>query len=245
MRACCAGRGAAHVSPTLDEAAVRRAAGAPIDIVRDGDFVAFTADERDRGDARGRSRARAGALGRRRPAARRRRRAGLAQGAALARPHRGNRRGAGAPRGNRVVEASFSRPFLTYGSIGPSCALAEFKDGALKVWSHSQGLFDAARLARARARPRSRAGHGVAPPGRRRLRPQHRRRRRVRCRLRRDAHAGPHRAGAMVARGRVLGRADQHRPWSIGLRAVLDADKRARPTGRSKSGARRTPSVRA
>ena len=38
-----------------------------------------------------------------------------------------------------MVEASYSRPFLTYGSIGPSCALAEFTDGALKVWSHSQG----------------------------------------------------------------------------------------------------------
>ncbi len=39
----------------------------------------------------------------------------------------------------RLVEARFSRPFLTYGSIGPSCALAQFKDGALEVWSHSQG----------------------------------------------------------------------------------------------------------
>src|SRR6185295_11839432 len=39
----------------------------------------------------------------------------------------------------RTVEAFYSRPFLTYGSIGPSCALAEFKDGALKVWSHTQG----------------------------------------------------------------------------------------------------------
>ena len=38
-----------------------------------------------------------------------------------------------------VVEASYSRPFLTYGSIGTACALAEFKDGALKVWSHCQG----------------------------------------------------------------------------------------------------------
>ena len=38
-----------------------------------------------------------------------------------------------------MIEARYSRPFLTYGSIGPSCALAEFKDGALKVWSHTQG----------------------------------------------------------------------------------------------------------
>jgi CO/xanthine dehydrogenase Mo-binding subunit len=39
----------------------------------------------------------------------------------------------------RIVTARYSRPFLTYGSIGPACALAEFKDGALKVWSHTQG----------------------------------------------------------------------------------------------------------
>jgi nicotinate dehydrogenase subunit B len=38
-----------------------------------------------------------------------------------------------------VIEAEYSRPFLTYGSIGPCCALAEWKDNALKVWSHSQG----------------------------------------------------------------------------------------------------------
>jgi CO/xanthine dehydrogenase Mo-binding subunit len=39
----------------------------------------------------------------------------------------------------RTVEASYSRPFLTYGSIATSCALAEFNHGTLKVWSHSQG----------------------------------------------------------------------------------------------------------
>jgi nicotinate dehydrogenase subunit B len=43
--------------------------------------------------------------------------------------------------GNRVVEAFYSRRFLTYGSIGPSCALAEFTDGTLDVWTHSQGVF--------------------------------------------------------------------------------------------------------
>jgi CO/xanthine dehydrogenase Mo-binding subunit len=47
----------------------------------------------------------------------------------------------GRAEGNRVLEARYSRPFLTYGSIGPSCALAEFKDGRLTVWSHTQGVF--------------------------------------------------------------------------------------------------------
>lgn len=36
---------------------------------------------------------------------------------------------------------SFFRPYLAHGSIGPSCALALWQDGALTVWSHSQGVF--------------------------------------------------------------------------------------------------------
>lgn len=41
----------------------------------------------------------------------------------------------------RVFEASYTRPYTAHASIGPSCALAEFKDGALTVWSHTQGIF--------------------------------------------------------------------------------------------------------
>jgi nicotinate dehydrogenase subunit B len=37
--------------------------------------------------------------------------------------------------------ATFSRPFLMHGSIGPSAALAEWTDGALHVRSHTQGPF--------------------------------------------------------------------------------------------------------
>ena len=73
------------------------------------------------------------------------------------------------------------------------------------------GTGGAARLARARARPRCRSRHRVPPPGRRRLRPQHRRRRGVRRILHRAAPSGPHGARAMVARGRVRRRPDQHR----------------------------------
>ncbi|MBH5397210.1 xanthine dehydrogenase family protein molybdopterin-binding subunit [Bradyrhizobium sp. CNPSo 4010] len=39
------------------------------------------------------------------------------------------------------VEGTFSRPYLTHGSIGPSCALALFRDGELTVWTHTQGVF--------------------------------------------------------------------------------------------------------
>lgn len=40
-----------------------------------------------------------------------------------------------------TVTASFSRPFLAHGSIGPSCAVALLDDGRLTVWTHSQGVF--------------------------------------------------------------------------------------------------------
>ncbi len=40
-----------------------------------------------------------------------------------------------------VVEGIFSRPYLTHGSIGPSCAIAQFEDGKLTVWTHTQGVF--------------------------------------------------------------------------------------------------------
>lgn len=39
------------------------------------------------------------------------------------------------------VEGTLSRPYLTHGSIGPSCALALFQDGELTVWTHTQGVF--------------------------------------------------------------------------------------------------------
>ncbi|NLS01725.1 molybdopterin-dependent oxidoreductase [Rhizobium sp. P38BS-XIX] len=39
------------------------------------------------------------------------------------------------------VEASYSRPYLSQGSIGPSCAVACFADGHMTVWSHTQGAF--------------------------------------------------------------------------------------------------------
>jgi len=39
------------------------------------------------------------------------------------------------------AEALFSRPYLAHGSIGPSCALAQDKDGLMTIWSHTQGAF--------------------------------------------------------------------------------------------------------
>jgi nicotinate dehydrogenase subunit B len=40
-----------------------------------------------------------------------------------------------------VVEASYRRPYQLHGSIGPSCAVGLFEDGALTVWTHGQGVY--------------------------------------------------------------------------------------------------------
>ena len=50
-------------------------------------------------------------------------------------------RQAGVSPGARSFEASYRRPYQMHGAIGPSCAVALFKDGALTVWTHSQGVY--------------------------------------------------------------------------------------------------------
>ncbi len=41
----------------------------------------------------------------------------------------------------KVVEAQYTKPYLAHASIGPSCAVAQFKDGKMHLWCHSQGVF--------------------------------------------------------------------------------------------------------
>ena len=45
-------------------------------------------------------------------------------------------------RATRALEASYTKPFLSHASIGPSCAIAQIDDGKLMVWTHSQGIFN-------------------------------------------------------------------------------------------------------
>jgi CO/xanthine dehydrogenase Mo-binding subunit len=42
----------------------------------------------------------------------------------------------------RTLRARYSRPYLAHASIGPSCALAEWREHALHVWTHSQGVYN-------------------------------------------------------------------------------------------------------
>jgi nicotinate dehydrogenase subunit B len=43
--------------------------------------------------------------------------------------------------GVKTIEASYTRPYQAHGSIGPSCAVAQYVGDALTVWSHTQGVY--------------------------------------------------------------------------------------------------------
>ncbi|HLI13679.1 MAG TPA: molybdopterin cofactor-binding domain-containing protein [Alphaproteobacteria bacterium] len=50
-------------------------------------------------------------------------------------------RGSAASEAAKTLEATYTRPYIAHASIGPSCAVAKFKGGKLRVWSHTQGVF--------------------------------------------------------------------------------------------------------
>lgn len=39
------------------------------------------------------------------------------------------------------LKASYTKPYLMHGSIGPSCAVAQMENDQLTVWTHSQGVY--------------------------------------------------------------------------------------------------------
>jgi len=50
-------------------------------------------------------------------------------------------RGNASAAGQKTIEATYTRPYQAHGSIGPSCAVAQFVDGAMTVWTHTQGVY--------------------------------------------------------------------------------------------------------
>jgi CO/xanthine dehydrogenase Mo-binding subunit len=41
----------------------------------------------------------------------------------------------------KTLDALYTRPYQCHASMGPSCAVAQWQDGKLVVWTHSQGVF--------------------------------------------------------------------------------------------------------
>ncbi len=131
-------RGATIAS--VDEAAIKRAAKGPIAFVRNGNFLAIVGDNETAVEA-------AGAAAPNHvtwqnveaPAP-------LQQEASwlLQRPAIDRLIGPPEPddaQGRQRVEATYSKAHLAHASIGPSCGLAEYRDGHLTVWTHCQGVF--------------------------------------------------------------------------------------------------------
>jgi len=123
----------------LDEAAIKRAAKGDVAIWRNQDFVAFlSADE---AAAR---RAHEAALQRAEWEGGRTIPAGVSEAASL-RDAESEQFDTGAPKAEpsnrRRITARYSKPYIAHGSMGPSCGIAQFKDGRLTMWVHSQGVF--------------------------------------------------------------------------------------------------------
>jgi nicotinate dehydrogenase subunit B len=56
-------------------------------------------------------------------------------------PHVISEKQAPLPDSAKVIEATYRKPYMAHASIGPSCAVAQFRDGKMTVWNHSQGVF--------------------------------------------------------------------------------------------------------
>ena len=124
----------------IDERAILRAAKAPVQFVRRGNFLAIIGDEETAVDLAAAAAAdhvtwqNVGA-----PTATQQEANWLLQRPAIDRvfgaPDQGN------PSGKQRYEATYTRGYLAHASISPSCGLAEFRDGHLTVWTHCQGVF--------------------------------------------------------------------------------------------------------
>jgi nicotinate dehydrogenase subunit B len=124
---------------SVDEAAVRRAARGDFQVVRVGDFVAFVGEDEtvvQRAAVAGPAHAKWANVRQLTPSQ---------QEAAWYATQPSDDRFVGDPVSEaitgEVVTATYSRPFVAHAAMAPSCGLAEYRDGHLEVWSHTQGVY--------------------------------------------------------------------------------------------------------
>ena len=181
-------------------------------VVRDGSFLGVVA-EREEHPLRALSALRAGSVWREEdslPAAR-------ADAVPCRSPHReetvlSDTSTAPAPAA-RSVHARFTRPYLAPPPSRRPAVSAVWAGGRLSVWSHSQGVSQAADGDLPAARPGPGGRRRPARGGRRLLRPQRRRRRRLRRGAARPGGARPARPGRVDPRGRAELGSAWGRPW--------------------------------
>ena len=124
----------------VDEAAIRRDAKEPIEIVRSGNFLAIVGgSEAAVETAAAKAAAHVTWDGVEPVSAFRQEARSLLQQPSIDRVI-GSPLPDAPPRG-RTYEATFSRPYVAHASIAPSCALALYREQRLQVWTHSQGVY--------------------------------------------------------------------------------------------------------
>jgi CO/xanthine dehydrogenase Mo-binding subunit len=122
----------------LDEAAIKRAAKGELQIVREANFVAFVSPVESVAQAAAAAapaHARWDNLRQLTPA---HQEAAWLEGQPAEDRHIGAPPRTMAPK--NLVQITVSRPYIAHASMGPSCALAEFRDGHLTIQSHGQGM---------------------------------------------------------------------------------------------------------
>jgi CO/xanthine dehydrogenase Mo-binding subunit len=123
----------------IDEAAIRRAAHGGVDLVRHGNFLAIVGSDETAVEAAAVAAATHVTWHGVEPLN------PMQQQASSLQQQPSIDRTVGPPsataRGAAHHEATYSRGYLAHASIAPSCALAEFRDGHLTVWTHAQGVF--------------------------------------------------------------------------------------------------------
>ncbi len=129
--------GAAAKLESLDEAAIRKAAGSNIEIFRESQFVAFLSSSEAAVEAAVNAAERHAVWSD--VAA-----PGTTEAhALLALPNEVFEIGApkGEPSNRRRISATYSKPYIAHGSLGPSCGVALWRDGRLSLWTHAQGIY--------------------------------------------------------------------------------------------------------
>jgi CO/xanthine dehydrogenase Mo-binding subunit len=124
---------------SIDEAAIRHAARGEFRIVRVGDFVAFLGEDEtvvQRAAVAAPAHAKWENV---------RQLTSAQQEASWYTTQPSDDRLVGDPIPNategEVVTATYTRPFVSHAAMAPSCGLAEYRDGHLEVWSHTQGVY--------------------------------------------------------------------------------------------------------
>ena len=124
----------------IDEKAILRAAKAPVEFVRHGNFLAIVGTDETAVDLAGAAAVNAVTWQNvETPSPLQAEASWLMQRPCIDRAF-------GAPetdggQGHERFEATYTRGYLAHASISPSCGLAEYRDGHLTVWTHCQGVF--------------------------------------------------------------------------------------------------------